>query len=162
MALEGSNALPAEFLHHHWRHHFQFLKPRQSIPNKSKTPAGEPLVAPTGARRGRCPRSQEQEAEHAGIHKKPLLPESIRSRRELEADPRTSGRGHGFKGRAPRALAGVDQLKQEEMSKQGYGGSDAHHGLAEEGEDGEKDDEAGIEMQQMDLIMRHYNVEERG
>lgn len=33
------------------------------------------------------------------------------------------------------------------MSKQGYGMSNADHGLAKEGEDGKEDDRAGIQMQ---------------
>ena len=58
-------------------------------------------------------------------------------------------------------MASIDQPKQEEMAKQGHGRSNVDDGLAEEGEDNKEDDGAGIQAQQVDLVVRDYGVEER-
>ena len=41
---------------------------------------------------------------------------------------------------------GISQMQRKEMAKQGHGGGNAHHGLADEGEDGEEDDGLGIQV----------------
>ena len=48
------------------------------------------------------------------------------------------------------------------MAEEGHGRSDAHHGFAHEGEDGEKSHRLGVEMQHVDLIMLEHRVEEGG
>ena len=48
------------------------------------------------------------------------------------------------------------------MTEKGHGRSNAHHGLANEGEDGEKGHGLGIKVQHMDLIMGKHGVEEGG
>ena len=48
------------------------------------------------------------------------------------------------------------------MAKQSHGRSNADHGLTEEGEDGKKDNRAGVQMQQVDQVMRDHDIEERG
>ena len=48
------------------------------------------------------------------------------------------------------------------MVKQGHGRGNAHHGLADEGEDGKEDDGLGIEMQRVNLVMREHRIEEIG
>ena len=40
------------------------------------------------------------------------------------------------------------------MAEQGHGGNNAHHGLADEGEDGKEKDGLGSQVQCVDLVMR--------
>ena len=87
------------------------------------------------------------------MHKHPPLPESTYNWRVLKVDPRAGCRHYGLKGHAPRGLAGVDQVKREEMTKQGHGRGNAHHGLADEGEDGKENDGLRIQVQRVDLVM---------
>ena len=53
-------------------------------------------------------------------------------------------------------------MEREEVAEQGHEGNNAHHGLADEGEDGEEKDGLGIQVQRVDLVMRDYGVEEIG
>src|SRR3954465_3860259 len=48
------------------------------------------------------------------------------------------------------------------MAEEGHRRSDAHHGFAHKGEDGEKGHRLGVEMQHVDLIMLEHRVEEGG
>ena len=53
-------------------------------------------------------------------------------------------------------------MQREEMVQEGHGRGNAHHGLADKGEDGEKGDRLGIKVQHMDLVMRKHGIEESG
>ena len=44
----------------------------------------------------------------------------------------------------PRALPGFGQVEREEMVQEGHRTSNAHHGLADKGKDGEESDRLGI------------------
>ena len=46
------------------------------------------------------------------------------------------------------------------MAEEGHRRSDAHHGFAHKGEDGEKSHRLRVEMQHVDLIMLEHRVEE--
>ena len=48
------------------------------------------------------------------------------------------------------------------MAEKGHRRSDAHHGLAHKGEDGEESHGLGVEMQHVDLVMFKHRVEEGG
>ena len=48
------------------------------------------------------------------------------------------------------------------MAEECHGGGDVHHGLAHEGEDGEKGHSLRIEMEHVDLIVLEHRVEEGG
>ena len=53
-------------------------------------------------------------------------------------------------------------MKREEVAEECHGRSDAHHGLAQEGEDGKKGHRLRVEMKHVDLIMLEQRVEEGG
>ena len=53
-------------------------------------------------------------------------------------------------------------MQREEMAQEGHRRGNAHHGLTDEGEYGEKGDRLGVEMQHVDLIMLEHRVEEGG
>ena len=48
------------------------------------------------------------------------------------------------------------------MAEECHGRSDAHHGLAQEGEDSKKGHRLRVEMEHMDLIVLEHRVEEGG
>ena len=48
------------------------------------------------------------------------------------------------------------------MAQEGHRRSNAHHGLADNGEDGEKGDGLGIKVQHMDLIVGKHDIKEGG
>ena len=53
-------------------------------------------------------------------------------------------------------------MQREEMAQEGNGRSNAHRGLANKGEDGEKGNGLGIKMQHVNLVMGKHCVEEGG
>ena len=53
-------------------------------------------------------------------------------------------------------------MQREEMAQESHRRSNAHHGLVDKGEDGEKGDRLGIKVQHMDLVMGKHGIEEGG
>ena len=64
--------------------------------------------------------------------------------------------------RSPRtpSSAGTGEMQREEVAEECHGRSDAHHGLAQEGEDVKKGHRLRVEMEHVDLIVLEHRVEE--